>query len=82
MGFRATLNFRKFNAAFDPAFAKFVGDMKSSILEKTYQTLENAVQVLMKDCVTDLTIVVIEFTKDLSDLQNSHLQNSEVCCFS
>ena len=55
------------NATFDVAFAKFVGDMKSSILERTCQTLENAVQVLMKDCVTDLTIAVIEFNKDLSN---------------
>ena len=52
---------------FDVAFAKFVGDMKSSILEKTCQTLENAVQVLMKDCVADLTIAVIELYKDLSN---------------
>ena len=55
------------DAAFDVAFAKFVGDMKSSILEKTCQTLENAVQVLMKDCVTDLTIAVIEFNKDFNN---------------
>ena len=55
------------NVAFKVAFAKFVGDMKSSILERTCQTLENAVQVLMKDCVTDLTIAVIEFNKDLSN---------------
>lgn len=55
------------NAAFDVAFAKFVGDMKSSILEKTCQILENAVQVLMKDYVNDLTIAVTEFNKDLSN---------------
>ena len=55
------------NAAFDVAFAKFVGDMKSSILEKACQTLENAVQLLMKDYVNDLTIAVTEFNKDLSN---------------
>ena len=55
------------DVAFDVAFAKFVGDLKSSILEKTCQTLENAVQVLMKDCVADLTIAVIELYKDLSN---------------
>ena len=55
------------NAGFDVAFAKFVGDMKSSILEKTCQTLDNAVQVLMKDYVNDLTIAVTEFNKDLSN---------------
>ena len=55
------------NDLLDVAFAKFVGDIKSSILEKTCQTLENAVQVLMKDCVADLTIAVIELYKDLSN---------------
>ena len=55
------------NDAFDVSFAKFVGDIKSSILEKTCQTLEHAVQVLMKDYVNDLTIAVTEFNKDLSN---------------
>ena len=55
------------NSAFDVAFAKFVGDMKSSILEKTCQALENAVQVLMKDYVNDLTIAMTEFNKDLNN---------------
>lgn len=55
------------NAGFDIAFAKFVGDMKSSILEKTCQTLEKAVQVLMKDYVNDLTIAMTNFNKDLRD---------------
>ena len=54
-------------ATFDVAFAKFVGDMKSIILEKTCQALENVVQVLMKDYVNDLTIAVTEFNKDLSN---------------
>ena len=55
------------NAAFDVAFATFVGDVKSSILEKTCQYLDNAVQVLMKDYVVDLTIAITEFNKDLSN---------------
>jgi len=55
------------NAAFDVSFAKFVGDIKSSILEKTCQSLEDAVQVLMNDYVNDLTIAVTEFYKDLSN---------------
>lgn len=55
------------NAPFDVAFATFVGDVKSSILEKTCQYLDNAVQMLMKDYVDDLTIAMTEFNKDLSN---------------
>ena len=55
------------NAPFDVSFAKFVGDIKSSILDKTCQSLEDAVQVLMKDYVNDLAIAVTEFNKDFSN---------------
>ena len=54
------------NASFDVAFAKFVGDMKGSILEKTCQTLDKAVQVFMKDYINDLTIAMSDFNKAFS----------------
>ena len=49
------------NPGFDIALAKFVSEMKRSILAISCQTLDTAVNNLMKDYVNDLTLAIDDF---------------------
>ena len=50
----------------DYVLERFLGDMKSNILEKTCSSLDNFVQSLMDDLVSELTSDIIDFNECLT----------------